>query len=435
MLFSYLSTTSLLLPLLLPCLYLAVGHFFHVIPVPGGEFLVNSCDSHYLEYLMISRGVWENGRNFLCYVSATQPLGIHLPELSGTSTQLWRFHILLLFSIWYMQWICSLPPSFPPYLFRHWLDGWYVGTGGAKWIYEAMGCTWLSYGAILFLETHPIVMDSLLVTLCSITESSSPIDHSHPIILLPNSLTTTPSSSFQLSSQFTPLPISFLTAIDCTPLFSLADCFLSLLNLSCCFPLYNPSTLPASALFQLTNSFCSPCLLLKTFSFQSFLPELSNLLPLLCQALSFLVALTSTWHISFPRCWQIYLSETAQIMQCAAAEGAVVQPRWLLLFFAAHAELHRRHTLTLPTAWFPVDIQISPQAFVPVPGRWAHQDRIFGDDLAHHSRYRVLTLAGDTVSNWITWVHSELGISLVHAEVDAQLRWCLPWKSRSFRIQ
>ena len=128
MLFSYLSTTSLLLPLLFLRLYSVVWHILLVVSVVGGEFSAHSCNSCRLSCLEVTRGLGENGRNFWCNMGATQPIGIFLPPPSRDSTQLCGFDILplsrnstsivwlrylQLFSSWSMQWISSLPPFFP----------------------------------------------------------------------------------------------------------------------------------------------------------------------------------------------------------------------------------------------------------------------------------------------------------------------------------
>jgi len=113
----------------------------------------------------------------------------------------------------------------------------------AKSLYKKMGHIWLRLGAMLLLETDPKVLDSLPVTLLSFTRASSTINHSSVTILLPSSLTTSPYSSSHSSSQFTPLPTSFLMAFDSPPL--LTECSPSL-NVSFSFVWYNPSTFPAS---------------------------------------------------------------------------------------------------------------------------------------------------------------------------------------------
>jgi len=130
MLFSYLSTTSLLLPLLFTHLYSVVCHILLVVSVVGGEFSAHSCHSCHLSCLEVTRGFGENGRNFGCNMGATQPIGIFLPPPSRNSTQLCGFDILplsrnstsivwlrylQLFLSWSMQWISSLPPLFPLY--------------------------------------------------------------------------------------------------------------------------------------------------------------------------------------------------------------------------------------------------------------------------------------------------------------------------------
>ena len=97
-------------------------------------------------------------------------------------------------------------------------------------------------------ETNARWMHFLPVTLRSFTSASSPIDHWSAIILLPNSPTTSSSSSSYSSCQFTPLPISSLTAFDRPPFET--DCFTSV-NVSFPFMLYNHFTPPAIALFLL----------------------------------------------------------------------------------------------------------------------------------------------------------------------------------------
>jgi len=94
MLFSYFSTTSLLLPLLFSCLNSAVGSILLIVHVLRGEFSSHPCSSHRLSSLEVTRGLGENGNNFLCNVGATQPIGIFLPLPSRKSMQMCVFHIL-----------------------------------------------------------------------------------------------------------------------------------------------------------------------------------------------------------------------------------------------------------------------------------------------------------------------------------------------------
>jgi hypothetical protein len=154
---------------------------------------------------------------------------------------------------------------------------------------------------MLFLETDSKVVDSLLFTLLSVIRASSPKDHTSRTILLPNSLTTSPSSASHSSSQFRPHTISFLTALD-QPLF-LTDCFPSSLDVSCTFTLYNPSTFSANGLFLSTNSLSFLFLQTEPFSFPPFLPRFFNFFPSLCWVLSVIVALTLCRRKCFPSCW------------------------------------------------------------------------------------------------------------------------------------
>jgi len=147
----------------------------------------------------------------------------------------------------------------------------------AKSNYEEKGCSWICSRAMVCLETHAKVVDSLLVTLLSFTRAPSPIDHCSVTILLPNSLTTSSSSSSHSSAQVTPLPIAFLTAFDSPPF--LTNCSPSC-NVSFSFLLYNSSTSLASALFVSANLISFPIPRFELFSFPSFLPELSNLFAL-----------------------------------------------------------------------------------------------------------------------------------------------------------
>jgi len=110
MLFSYLSTTSLLLPLLFLCFYSVVWNILLIISVVGGEFSAHSCNSCRLSCLEVTRGLGENGSNFWFNMGATQPIGIFLPPPSCNSTQLCRFDILppshnstSMVWLWYLQ--------------------------------------------------------------------------------------------------------------------------------------------------------------------------------------------------------------------------------------------------------------------------------------------------------------------------------------------
>ena len=128
MLFSYLSTTSSLLPLLFLRLYLVDWHILLVVSVVGGQFSAHSCNSCRVSCLEVTRGLGENGWNFCCNMGATQPIGIFLPPPSRNSMQLCGIDILplslnsasivwlqylQLFSSWCIQCISSFPPFFP----------------------------------------------------------------------------------------------------------------------------------------------------------------------------------------------------------------------------------------------------------------------------------------------------------------------------------
>jgi hypothetical protein len=146
MLFSYLSTTSSLLPLLCLRLYSVVWNILVVVSAVSGECCAHSCNSCRLSCLKVTRGLGENGRNFSCNMGATQPIGIFLPPPSRNPMQLCGFDILppscnSTSIVWLryiqfflsrsMQWISSLFPFFPlhpsfPSLFgrvvcRHWV--------------------------------------------------------------------------------------------------------------------------------------------------------------------------------------------------------------------------------------------------------------------------------------------------------------------------
>jgi hypothetical protein len=92
--FSYLSTTSALLPILFLHLYSVVWHIYLVLPVVRGEFSAHSCNSCRLSCLDVKRGLGENSRNLLCNMGATQPIEIFLPPPWRKSTQLHGFDIL-----------------------------------------------------------------------------------------------------------------------------------------------------------------------------------------------------------------------------------------------------------------------------------------------------------------------------------------------------
>ena len=130
--------------------------------------------------------------------------------------------------------------------------------------------------------------------------SSEPPQQPHSVTInLLNSPTISPSFS-SLSSSYIPSPF-----YDPFP-----------------FQLYMPSTFQANSLFLSINIFSFPSSLFGPVSFHSFLSEHSNLFHSKFWALSFLLASTLPRHISFPGCC---LSETAEILQRAAAEVAVVQ--------------------------------------------------------------------------------------------------------------
>jgi len=122
--FWYFFTTSLLLPLLFPCLYSAVGCIALIIHVLGVEISTHSCDSCCLLCLEVTRGLGENGSNFLCNMGATHPIGIFHHPPSQLSMQLCGFDILSpshnsylqFFLLSSMPWISSLPHFFPPLL-------------------------------------------------------------------------------------------------------------------------------------------------------------------------------------------------------------------------------------------------------------------------------------------------------------------------------
>ena len=120
MLFSYLFTTSSPLPLLFVRSYSVVWQNLLVVPALGGEFSAHSCNSCRLSCLEVTRGLGENGRNFLCNVGATQPIGIFLSPPSRKSTQLCGFAIfstlfVMVHAIDLLHTPISVPlhPSFP----------------------------------------------------------------------------------------------------------------------------------------------------------------------------------------------------------------------------------------------------------------------------------------------------------------------------------
>jgi len=128
MLFPYLFTTSSPLPLPLLRWNSVFWHILFIVLVVGGEFSAHSCTSCRLSCVEVTRGLGENGRNFLCNMGATQPIGIFLPPPSHKFTQLCGFNILppscniqsiawlrylQLLSSWSMQWMSSLPSFFP----------------------------------------------------------------------------------------------------------------------------------------------------------------------------------------------------------------------------------------------------------------------------------------------------------------------------------
>ena len=76
---SYLFTRSLLLPLVFPFCYLAVGHNILVNPVLSGEFSSHFCNCYRLKYLEVTRGLGENGWNFQRNEGVIRPIRIFLP--------------------------------------------------------------------------------------------------------------------------------------------------------------------------------------------------------------------------------------------------------------------------------------------------------------------------------------------------------------------
>ena len=85
-LFSYFFTTSSLPPLLFHRMHLVVCHILLVIPFPSGEVSAHSCGSRRLSLVVVTREFGENGRNFLCNMCATQPIGTLLSPPSCQST-------------------------------------------------------------------------------------------------------------------------------------------------------------------------------------------------------------------------------------------------------------------------------------------------------------------------------------------------------------
>jgi len=93
MLFSFLSTTSSLLPLLCLRLHSVIWCILCIVPVLGGEFSASSCNIRCLSCLEVTRGLRENCRIFWCNMGATQPIRIFHPPPSPKSTQLCGFAI------------------------------------------------------------------------------------------------------------------------------------------------------------------------------------------------------------------------------------------------------------------------------------------------------------------------------------------------------
>jgi len=93
-LFSYLSTTFSLLCLLFLLLHSVIWCISLMVPLLSSEFCAHYCNCCLITWLKVTRGQWENGRNFLCDMGATQPIGIFLPPASRKSTPLHRFNIL-----------------------------------------------------------------------------------------------------------------------------------------------------------------------------------------------------------------------------------------------------------------------------------------------------------------------------------------------------
>jgi hypothetical protein len=91
---------SYLFPTCLPCsllflhMYSGVLHILLSVSDPGGECSSQSSICCRLSCLEVTRRLVKNGRNVLCIVGATQPMGILLPHPSHISTQLCGFHIL-----------------------------------------------------------------------------------------------------------------------------------------------------------------------------------------------------------------------------------------------------------------------------------------------------------------------------------------------------
>lgn len=82
MLFSYLFTPFSLFPLVFPQWSLAAGYNMIQVLVLGMEFSSHFSESPYLSYVMVARGLGENGRNGQCNICATQPKGRFCPPPS-----------------------------------------------------------------------------------------------------------------------------------------------------------------------------------------------------------------------------------------------------------------------------------------------------------------------------------------------------------------
>jgi len=153
MFFSYLFTTSLPLPVLFPCLYLAVRYILLVVPVFSGEFSAHSYNSHCLSCLEVTRGLGENSMNFWCNMGATQPIGIFLPQPSRKSTQLCGFDIFNSF--------CHCPCNGSPLILPSWppsfpaLFGCIVCRQLMCWVkIQGKSCIWPSSGAMQFFQNQ-----------------------------------------------------------------------------------------------------------------------------------------------------------------------------------------------------------------------------------------------------------------------------------------
>ena len=130
MLLSYLFTTSSFLPRLFPRIHSAVGHILPMVPIVSGEFSADSCDSHWLSCFEVTKILREIGRNLVCNMGATQPIGIFLPPTSRKSMQLCGFVIFptLCVIVHAMDLLPPplLPPSFPLHQSVPSLFGWVV---------------------------------------------------------------------------------------------------------------------------------------------------------------------------------------------------------------------------------------------------------------------------------------------------------------------